>query len=386
MSDTIVEILIDKSGSMGTMTRVPENVGDYLIDGETRMSIIKRILIENILPTIQDYTQQIFIRTFRGTAKTQENPNAVGLEIELIYSGSFVKEEIENKINQLENPPSGGTPLTAALNFSLHNLIKHPSSDRKIILLTDGEENGGGDYLIAAKNIKNMSGIECKIFVVGLALEGEPEQKAQSIASGGYINIKSKNIIQNEVRKVFEPLKIAVLSDSIKNLKQMLSNQNERIKEEIITNKTVESTTLTIDEEYSEQIRLVSENFIYNLLCEKYGISKVNWVNQQTESYNPYDFEILDNNNQTIKFIEVKGTVKEKPTFYLTVNEWEHFTKNINSFQIYRVFNCDDEKTIGYFQIENLLESLLELKVVPYLLSSEILKEGRVFLTLRNGR
>lgn len=384
MNETIVEILIDKSGSMGTMTRVPENVGNYLIDGETRMSIIKRILLENILPTIQDYTQQVFIRTFRGTAKTQDNPNAEGLDIELIYEGSFIKEDIQTKINQLENPPSGGTPITAALNSSLHNLEKFPTSDRKIILLTDGEENGGGDYLIAAKNIKIMSGIECKIFVVGLALEGEAELKAQSISSGGYINIKSRNIIQKEVKKVFEPLKIAVLSDSIKNLKQMLSNQDEKARE-LISNKNIDSTTLTIDEEYSEQIRLVSENFVYNLLCEKYGEDKVKWLNQEVEAYNPYDFEILDNNNQP-RFIEVKGTVKEKPTFYLTVNEWDYFLNNRDKFEIYRVFNCDDENKIGYFHIENLLENLIAQKVVPYLLSPEILKEERVFLTIKNGR
>ncbi|MCL9807463.1 DUF3883 domain-containing protein [Flavobacterium amniphilum] len=383
MNETIVEILIDKSGSMGTMTRVPENVGDYLIDGETRMSIIKRILLENILPTIQDYTQKVFIRTFRGTAITKDNPKAEGLDIELIYEGNFIKEDIQEKINQLENPPSGGTPITAALNSSLHNLTKFPASDRKIILLTDGEENGGGDYLIAANNIKLMSGIECKIFVVGLALEGEAESKAQSISSGGYLNIKSRNIIQKDVQKVFEPLKIAVLSDSIKNLKQMLSNQHENTKE-LALNKNIDSTTLTIDEEYSEQIRLVSENYIYNLLCEKYGNSNVNWLNQVTESYNPYDFEIIDN-NQT-RFIEVKGTVKEKPTFYLTVNEWDYFLNNRDKFEIYRVFNCDDENKIGYFHIENLLENLLTKRVVPYLLSPETLKEERVFLTIRNGR
>jgi len=94
MNETIIEILIDKSGSMGTMTRVPENVGNYLIDGETRMSIIKKILLENILPTIEDYTQSIFIRTFRGTAKTAD-----ALDIELIFNGNFNKTEIELKIN-----------------------------------------------------------------------------------------------------------------------------------------------------------------------------------------------------------------------------------------------------------------------------------------------
>lgn len=126
MKSTIVEILIDKSGSMGAMTRVPENVGDYRIDGETRMSIIKKVLIEDVLPSIEDYTQQIFIRTFRGTAITKSNIHAEGLDIELIYSGEFQTNEIEEIINNLADPPSGGTPITAVLNESYYNLQKFP--------------------------------------------------------------------------------------------------------------------------------------------------------------------------------------------------------------------------------------------------------------------
>lgn len=386
MNETIIEILIDKSGSMGTMTRVPENVGNYLIDGDTRMSIIKKILLENILPTIQDYTQRVFIRTFRGTAKTIKNPNAEGLDIELIFEGNFARTDIDQKIIGLEDPPSGGTPITAALSFARINLEKFPDCDRKIILLTDGEENGDGDYLIAAANIKSMKGIKCEIFVVGLALDDVAESKAKSISSGGFINIKSRNIIQNDVQKVFEPLKIAVLSNSIRNLKQLLSNKNNERANNLVATNNIEATTLTIDEEYSEQIRLISEQFIHNLLCENYGKQKVRWLNENVESNCPFDFEILDDNGKTIKFIEVKGTIKDKPTFYLTATEWSHFLKNRDSYELYRVSNCDDENKIEFFHIENLIENLINQKVVPYLLKPEILKEERVFLTIINGK
>jgi len=385
MNETIIEILIDKSGSMGTMTRVPENVGDYLIDSETRMSIIKKILLENILPTIEDYTQQIYIRTFRGTEITKANPNAEGLDIECIYEGNFKRTEIEEKVKSLINPPSGGTPITAVLNLARVNLEKFSNCDRKIILLTDGEENGDGNFLIAAQNIRLMSGIKCEIFVVGLALDGEAEVKARSISSGGFINIKSSNIVENEVQKVFEPLKVAVLSNSIRNLKQLLSNKNNERANNLVSNNNIEATTLTIDEEYSEQIRLVSEQFIYNLLCQKYGKSRVKWLNEKEESNSPFDIEISNENNQ-VTFIEVKGTVKEKPTFYLTAQEWNFFLKNRDNYQIYRVFDCDDETRIEFFHIENLLNDLLNRIVVPYLLKPEILKEERVFLTIKNGR
>ena len=385
MNETIIEILIDKSGSMGAMTRVPENIGDYLIDGETRMAIIKRILLENILPTIENHTQKIFIRTFRGSAKTKINPNAEGLDIELIYEGNFNRMEIRQKINDLEDPPSGGTPITAVLNSARINLERFPQCDRKIILLTDGEENGDGNYLIAVQNIKIMSGIKCEIFVVGLALEGDIESKAKSISSGGFINIKSKDIIQNEIQKVFEPLKVAVLTNSIKNLKQILAEKNNERAKNLIANNDIESTTLTIDEEYSDQIRMISEQFIFSKLKEKYGSQRVKWLNEKEESNSPFDFEILDNTNQII-FIEVKGTINGKPTFYLTANEWNHFLENRDRYEIYRVFNCDDESKINFIHIADVLDDLLSQRIVPYLLKSEILKEERVFLTLKNGR
>ncbi|RRJ89513.1 DUF3883 domain-containing protein [Flavobacterium macacae] len=92
----------------------------------------------------------------------------------------------------------------------------------------------------------------------------------------------------------------------------------------------------------------------------------------------------MKDNGQATKFIEVKGTVKEKPTFYLTANEWSYFLKNRDHYEIYRVFNCDDENRIKCYHIENLLENLLNQKVVPYLLTPEILKEERLFLTILN--
>ncbi len=45
-----------------------------------------------------------------------------------------------------------------------------------------------------------------------------------------------------------------------------------------------------------------------------------------------------------------------------------------------------NENKIEVFHIENLIENLINQKVVPYLLKPEILKEERVFLTIINGR
>lgn len=253
--------------------------------------------------------------------------------------------------------------------------------DRKIILLTDGEENGGGNYLIAAKNINSMPGISCKIFIIGLALEETIEQDTKSIATGGFINIKSKDVIEKDIKKIFEPLRIAVLTNAIANLNLIINKEREQRATQLISSSELDSTTLTIDEEYSEQIRLISESYIYNILCEKYGKSSVKWLNQVSESNYPYDFQILDSAN---KFIEVKGTIHEKPTFYLTANEWNFFLENREHYEVYRVTNCHDDKQIEYLHIPNLLSSLLSKEIVPYLLAPEILKEERVHLTITN--
>ena len=378
MTKTIIEILIDNSGSMGFMTGCgEEHENKYLIDGVTRMTLIKKILIEQIVPTIE-YADKVIIRSFRyNSTKINEKIKNEPF-IPLLYDGIFDLKIISSKINSLIDPPSGGTPITDAIKIAISDLKKYPECDRKIILLTDGEENGGGNYIEAAKEVEQLLGIKCKIFIIGLAQDESSKSKSISIATGGYFNIKSKSFSNNEMQKIIEPLKIAVLQDTIQKLKTENTIEKERINE--LKYSKIDSTTISIDEEYSEELRIKSESFLYNLLCEKHGKDYVKWLNINGESYSSHDFEIIDNNGHTINLIECKGTRNKKPTFYLTSKEWSHFLANKNIYQIYRIFNIDSEMT--GFLIENLLDSILNEKVVPYLLNPEILKEERVFLTI----
>ena len=137
---------------------------------------------------------------------------------------------------------------------------------------------------------------------------------------------------------------------------------------------------MTIDNDYSEGIRKKSELFLYKYLCDKYELTNVKWLNEKGESFSHHDFEILDNDGNLVQLVECKGTSKDKPTFYLTITEWEHFLENKEKYQVYRIFNVDADMQL--FCIDNLLVSILSGQVVPYLLKPEILKEGRVFLTL----
>ncbi len=447
MIDTIIEILIDESGSMGYMKGSPEHENKYLVEGLTRMSLIKKIMTDEIIPTI-DYATQIIIRTFRNNSKIVNGKEVEGIVTPIIYEGIFDKQKILAVVTSLQDPPIGGTPITAAINAAISDLVKHPKSDRKIILLTDGEENGTGDYRLAAKQALELEGIPCKIFIVGIDQDEISEKKSKEIATGGYYNIKSKSFVNDEVKKVLAPLKTVVLQNTIQNIQTAVSNplpkpQNQpqskpqiqaktvvqtiekkietikqeskkvtalqleeletKIKEQISNTQKllselsslkellridalletgIDSTTLTIDNEYSESVRQRSESFLYKLLCDKYGTNKVKWLNQTAESFNQHDFELSDENGKIVQLIECKGTAKDKPTFYLTSNEWNYFLEHKELYQIYRVFNVDGE--MNAVCIDNLLASLLEKRVVPYLLKVEIIKEGRVFLTLTN--
>ncbi|WP_373550867.1 protein NO VEIN domain-containing protein [Haliscomenobacter sp.] len=435
MSDTILEILIDNSGSMGYMTGYPQHEGKFLIDGLTRMALIKQILAEQIIPTI-DYANQITIRTFRFNSKKEEGKVVDELSIPIIFQGAFDKQKILTVIASLQDPASGGTPITAAINKAVTNLSKYPNSDRKIIMLTDGEETGEGDYREAAKKAEQLDGIPCKIFIIGLSQDNQSEEKSREIASGGYYNIKTKSFAANEIQRVLAPLKTAILRNTNQNI-QTISNsihpqiQPAKIKETVekkiaavnqqhkqatilqldeLENKIQEqvsnsqklleelsslkelfrvdalldsgfdATTLTIDSEYSESIRQRSEKFLHEILCHKYGLNKVRWLNENGESGKQHDFEILDDIGNISTLVECKGTSMDKPTFYLTTNEWSHFLKNKEIYQIYRVFNVDGN--MNAVCIPNLHLALLKEQVVPYLQKPEILKEGRVFLTL----
>ncbi len=441
MTETIIEILIDNSGSMGYMTGSPEHEGKYLIDGVTRMTLIKRILREQIIPTI-DYANEIIIRTFRKNSTLVDGQNVDSIVTPVIYKGILDKDKISLIIASLQDPPVGGTPITAAINAAVADLAMYPNSDRKIILITDGEENGVGDYKEAAKKAEQLNGIPCKTFIIGIAQDQAAEKKSREIATGGYYNLKSKSFTADEIQKVLAPLKTAVLQNTIHNIQTAVNNVQpqpqvqpqkvvetvekkietikqeskqatalqldkleSKVEEQILNTQKllselsslkellrvnalletgIDSTTLTIDNEYSESVRQRSETFLYKSLCDKYGATKVKWLNEKAESFSHHDFELLDANGKTIQLIECKGTAKNKPTFYLTDKEWNHFLTNKEIYQLHRVFNVDGEMNTVSF--ENLLTSILNGQVVPYLSKPEILKENRVFLTLTTTR
>lgn len=135
------------------------------------------------------------------------------------------------------------------------------------------------------------------------------------------------------------------------------------------------------DKELFEHIRQVSEEYVYYLLVQSYGEDNVKWLNDNGETYNPYDYSVHTNDKKL--FIDSKGTPGTKKTFYMSLYEWSFFLecmKRGDIFQIYRVFNVDSEMTCTV--IDDLEKWIKEEKIVPYLPATEHIKGGRVFLTL----
>ena len=133
--DTVLEVIIDYSLSMGPYKTKDQNC--FLPDGSTRMSLAKRALIDTIVPAL-DYSGSIRIIRFHSD-------KAKGPVVHPIFEGVFVKREVISILTNLRDPEgTGGTPISAALAASIAYLKKDSHLDKKIILVTDGEETDGG--------------------------------------------------------------------------------------------------------------------------------------------------------------------------------------------------------------------------------------------------
>ncbi len=403
--ETVTEILVDISGSM-----------------KNKMSATKQALLNDILPDL-DTSAQIGIKPFTTVNKQ--------LSIQSVLPLSKTDKETIKQAIQKINCSDGGTPIAASIRASVKALSEYVANDKVIILVTDGEETEKGDYVQEAKNA-TADGINCKIHVIGIDLKAGGIKQANEIAkiTGGtpnfisfcngtynqssirssltsfYQAFRTTPIVQQtylptvnhsapQITKVAEPeAKVEIINDEVEpKMTEEVSNHNsstqldlivEQIKEirkelsELKKDK-VEIPDIIEDAEHNEKIRKASEEYLFEVLKKKYP-DRVNWLNENGESNSDHDFEILDLDGTIEYYIECKGTVKNKPTFYLTKNEWRLFLNHTKNYQIYFVKNSFGKP--NHVFIDNLLDWLLKMKIVPYLKERDVIKEERVFLTL----
>jgi hypothetical protein len=401
--ETVTEILIDFSGSM-----------------KEKLPLTKRMLLEDVIPNL-DYSSRIGIKTF---ARRNNCP----LTVQVLNLNITNKEEIIQTINSL-GTPDGGTPISAAIRASVTTLKEYVAFDKKIILVTDGAEDQGGDYVAEAKKA-NSEGINCQIHIIGIGLNENAKTKARDISnltSGTvsfipYTNGTTYNsvVVKTSLTNLYSAVKVSppvsassvtlpVVQPEIKSQtiavdkpkvevekpqeeKTPNTDNNEALKyiikeiknikeqlNDLKSDKTI-IPDIAEDTELNERIRKASEEYVFEVLKRKYP-DRVKWLNEIGESNSDHDFEIFDTENGTIEYyIECKGTVKNKPTFYMTKNEWRLFLNHTKNYQIYFVKNSFGNPS--HIFIDNLLDWLLKGKLVPYLKERDVIKEERVFLTL----
>jgi hypothetical protein len=423
---------------MGTAKGIP-NPEQYLLgDGTTRMSLAKKILVEEIIPTLE-FVSKITVRKFHAEGNTDI------LNLQIIYdSAKDPKEQLLSKILAIPDPEAtGGTPISQALRVSFEALKLNPEQDRKIILITDGEETGGGNYETAVVEMSKESGIECSIFIIGICQNEQAKTKSRKLGqntNGGFIDVHSKAYDRDEIKKDLRPLRSRIIEESLEayskpsgNFSQptvleqpavkIEGNQKDviqanslvtqqdsisqalevKIDEVIETNSSgmalvaehlkilnegileitqkisqIEQTSQVSEfENIEEQSRIgrKCEEMLFKILKQKYG-DRVSWLNQDQEHYGDLDFEIDDLEGTIEYHIECKGTKGKLFEFQLTKREWTHFLSNTKNYQVYFFVSADENP--HYLKIDNLLDWILKGKVLPCFSHDATLRKDRI--------
>lgn len=136
MEKRAIDILFDVSNSMD------EAFGD----GKSKYSVAKKLFLDQVVPSLTD-SDFVGLRLF-GYPKCE-----VFTAIEL------AQNNVANIRKAFENlpVPSGSTPLALALEISAEHLAELDVQDRRIIVLTDGQEQCGGSVEAAIKLVNSLS-------------------------------------------------------------------------------------------------------------------------------------------------------------------------------------------------------------------------------------
>lgn len=424
--DIHARILIDYSGSMGYMKGSKEFENKYLLpDGSPRIELVKKILIEDIIPSIQHYNF-ISIVTFSNSPYRTND-----FQFKYLYSGLPNSESIK-RIQELKAPPMGGTPIFTAFK-GLSDYIKNKTSAKKVMfIVTDGDSNDVEDFDEKILELMKTSDMKCPIYVIGIDQNYKAETKSKNLCneSGGkYVNLQAMDYDKRYIESMLFELKSNILSSSLSvisdpkktiDLDSGIKDQNSfQEKNPDVSlpppddyinklEKTIEDNTNAISL-IGKQLELVVnqisnlknidqndeveilENYELNLKIGRHAEFCVNnylkniidlqtfiWNNEASESYKPFDFEIGD--NSSLKYIECKGSVGVDKSFYLSKTEWEFFLDHRDSYELIFVSEVFKENQI--INVGNLFQALIEKKIVPYSTKNRKVKSDLVYLQI----
>lgn len=98
----------------------------------------------------------------------------------------------------------------------------------------------------------------------------------------------------------------------------------------------------------------------------------------------PYDF-LVKMPNGVSKYIECKGTPKDKRTFYMSRSEWFFYQENKGTGALYEIYRVNNVETTPSLTIIDNLDEWIEKKVIaPLLTSTETIEGNKIFMTILN--
>jgi hypothetical protein len=445
------DILIDASGSMGLLKDKDGNVDvNYLLpDGKTtRTELVKKILVNSMIPklsfvdslSISTFSSKVILNDF-GKPKLKANQKQYYPDLDNVYKGDYIIDNITFSLDKISVPFDAGTPLSWALQYTINTSKK---DEINIIVFSDGDASDEVNFDIVF--LKRISEIKkpCKIYFIGIAQNEEAKRKSENLAvktGGFYVNLQAINydetafdnmlfefnttIISNELSENLnaKPKIVEDVSVTIEN--KIESNIIEEVKEDITIEekviqkdiepldlkKQVEENTRSLqlitsqldsivkqisfigkeksndkdefeaneDEERNRVIGKKCEVFLFNELVKQFP--NINWLNKEKEQYKPYDFD-LDFKNEKY-YYECKGSVSNTKEFFLTKLEWEFYLKNRNHYRLFFVSNIDtDEPT--HTRINDLLESMSKGELIPCSTVNRKVKADRILFQIIN--
>ena len=239
--------------------------------------------------------------------------------------------------------------------------------------------------------INNLPGLKTKYdsIMMNIVWNAEDRKVMQSVRkriSNQMLAQLGNASIEDVIQKIENVDKLQEENNKLQNDAQNLQKEIERLKNELqrfVATDGIASSNPTIEDNlYFEKIRQKSEQYVYDILKDKYGSDNVIWNNSKNESYMPYDF-FVKMPNGIIKYIECKGTPKDKQTFYMTQSEWFFYQEHKATgalYEIYRVNNVESNPSLTV--ISNLDEWIGKKSIAPMLTSTETIEGGKVFMTI----
>lgn len=344
-----INILIDASGSMGFMEGAGvEHENKYLLpDGSTRTQLVKKILINSIIPKLS-FVENLEINSFRQEATLDSEGQKIIVNNKVLevpknyscFSGKYNFEIIKNEIEKIENPKSGGTPLFWAISMILHQKNK---DDFNIIVLSDGDANDKINFDEEILRQIDICKKKCTVYFIGIDQDEESQKKSKNLAektNGFYVNIDLVNYSEEKFESLLFSLNATIITNGLKWYNNL--NQKDLYDEHIIP--------LTIrDDEYDKKLEAISNNVSFK--NENQSSDKKSRIddNIKVESI----AEQVEFNTKSLGLIETQ--------MQSLVKEISYLRKDKLNIEDEFVSNEDEElnKKIGY-QCEQFLNSIFK--------------------------